>query len=325
VNLLYTDITGTKLIDGALAAFDTAFSNQVGNEDASKLSLNDERLAIESQFQLLSIDARNLPRNDDTIYISMANLTKPQYTLQIFAKQLDNSTLEPYLEDTYLNTSQFLSLTDTNFINFAINPSVPASQDSNRFHIVFRQTGSLSGVITSIRAIKENRQVKVDWVVSSETGIRKYEIQRADSRKGFTKAGEVAGRGGNTPEDYQWIDDNPSAGINHYRVRIINIDGSVSLSKVVTVVMNDERPQIKVFPNPVQNNEISFQLINAEKGKYVARLFNIKGQMIMDRVIDYDGGSASQQVQIDRPITAGVYFFQLINGKVKLNQNIIIK
>ena len=325
INLLYTDITGTKLMDGALAAFDPGFSNQVGSEDASKLSLKDERLAIETQNQLLSIDARKMPLDGDTIYISMAKLNKPLYTLQIFAKQMDNSSLEPYLEDNYLKTSRLLSLTDTNFINFSINTGTPASFNANRFHIVFRKSGDLSGVITSIMAVKENRQVKVDWSVSSETGIQKYEIQKAGTGSGFIKLGEIAARRNNTAENYQWMDDSPYTGVNYYRIRVVHEDGSISLSKVVSIIVNEEKAEMKVYPNPVQNNEIRFQLVNAEKGKYAAKLFDVKGRMILSREIDYNGGAAGMTMSLERPVPPGVYFFQLFNGKIKMNQNIIIK
>jgi hypothetical protein len=110
VNLLYDDVTGTVLTDGALAAFDPGFSNQVGNEDATKILRTGEGLAIESHSELLSIDARNMPVNSDTIKLNIARLTKPEYRLQIFAKQMDNSALEPYLEDSYLKTSGYYHL-----------------------------------------------------------------------------------------------------------------------------------------------------------------------------------------------------------------------
>lgn len=325
INLLHTDVLGTKLLDGALAAFDTSFSNLVGKEDASKMSHYGEELAIKKQSQLLSTDARKMPMDKDTIYINIARLTKAQYTLQIFARYLDNSTLEPYLEDTWLKTSRLLSLSDSNFINFTVNSSIPASYSMNRFHIVFRQSASLSDVITTIKAVKVNRQVKIDWSVSTGSGIQKFEIQRADGINGFIKLGEVAARGTNAPEQYQWIDAYPVSGMNHYRVRIVQADGAVFLSKTVTVKMNDEKGKIKIYPNPILNNEIKFLLINTEKGVYKARLFHASGQLVMDRIFEYNGGTAVQQVQVERSLIPGQYFFQLINNKTKLIQKIIIK
>jgi hypothetical protein len=325
VNLLYDDVTGSTLMDGTLAAFDDRFANEIGNEDASKILKSGEGLAIELQSELLSIDARKMPEQGDTLLLNIARLSKPQYRLQIFAKQMENSTLEAYLEDSHLKTSRLLSLTDTNYITYTYNNSIAASYHVNRFQIVFRQSGDLSDVITSIKAEKENRQVRVSWDVSSENGIEKYEVQRAEDGNGFTKLGEVSASGNNTPGSYQWIDNNPVTGANHYRIRLVKDDGSVFFSKTVTAILGEEKPELKIYPNPVQNYEMNVQFMNLEKGKYTARLINAKGQIVMDRLFDYDGGSANQRFQISRQNAAGVYFFLLSNGKVKLSQPIFIK
>ena len=66
-------------------------------------------------------------------------------------------------------------------------------------------------------------------------------------------------------------------------------------------------------------------IINLEKGKYTARLFDTKGQLVMNQVIDYDGLSRSLAIQISRQLNKGMYFFQLTNNKTKLNQSIMIE
>jgi hypothetical protein len=238
---------------------------------------------------------------------------------------MDNSTLEPYLEDSYLKTSRLLSLTDTNYITFTYSNSTPASINVNRFQIVFRQSGTLSDLITSIKAEKQNRQVRVSWDVSNENDIQKYEVQRADDINSFTKIGEVNARAGAGAQSYQWFDMSPATGANHYRIRLVKNDGSYSLSRTVTIFMNEEKPEMKVFPNPVQNYEINVRFINLEKGKYTARLLNAKGQAVMESVIDYDGGSASKGFKISSMNAAGIYYVVIVNEKVKLSQPIFIK
>jgi hypothetical protein len=324
INLFYDNITGTTLMDGALAAFDSSFFNQVGNEDASKISRPGEELAIQHQSELLSIDARKLPGNNDTILLNLAKLNKPQYRLQIFAKQLNNTTLEPYLEDRYLKTKKLLSLSDTNYITFTCNNSIPASFDVNRFQIVFRQSGSISDIITSINAVKQNRQVRVSWDVSDENGIQKYEIQRADVNS-FAPIGEVNSKVGSGAQHYEWTDENPLPGNNNYRIKILKTDGSVNLSKTVTVIFNEEKPVMKIYPNPVENNNINVKFINLPKGKYQARLVNAKGQVVMERMIDYDGGTNSTGIKISSQNIAGIYYIIVTNGQVKLNEDIFIK
>ncbi len=326
INLFYDDITGSNLVDGALAAFDPTFANTVGNEDASKIiKSSGEVLALQVQPELLSINARKMPVDEDTLFLHTARLTKTQYRLQIFAKYLDSSALEPYLEDSYLKTSRLLSLTDTNNVLITTNPSIAASLLSNRFRIVFHKSGDINGIISSISAVRVDRTVKVSWEVSTEKDVQKYEIQRAGGTSGFTKLGEMAKATGTATQSYQWIDLNPVLDINRYRIKVVMTDGSYFFSRLATVLMDEQKAEMKIFPNPVQHYEIKMQLTNLEKGKYAARLFDAKGQLVMDQLIDYDGLSRNQVIQIRKQLNKGMYFFQLTNNKTKLNQSIMIE
>jgi hypothetical protein len=326
INLFYDDVTGSSLTDGALAAFDPSFSNQAGQEDASKIiKTSGEVLALSVQPELLSINARKMPLDNDTLFIHSDRLTKPQYRLQIFAKQLDSSTLEPYLEDTYLNTSRLLSLTDTNSVVFSIQTAVPASSSPNRFRIVFRQAGALSGIITSISAVKENRTIKVNWNASTETGVQRYELQKAGGAGSFARLGEVPAIGTSAGQTYQSIDDQPLVGANHYRVKVFMADGSIFYSRTVTEIMDEQQPAMKIFPNPVRNYEIRMKFTDMDRGKYAARLFDLNGQLVMEQVVEYDGGAAIPVIRIREQLKSGMYFFQLTNHRTKLNQTIFIE
>ena len=325
VNLLNTDPGGTKLMDGALAAFDDSFFNEVGNEDATKIIKTGENLSLECQNELLSINARKIPGNNDTLLLNMTGFTKPQYTLQIFANQLDNTTLETYLEDAWLHTRKLLSLTDTNYIPFSIAPTDLLSADKNRFRIVFKQTGALADIITSVSAVKENRQVKINWDISSEQGVQKYQVEKESMGNGFTTIGEITAMTSSAAASYKWIDDNPSVGANNYRIKVINNDGSVLYSRLVTVIVNEEKPEMTVYPNPVESNQVNIRFINLEKGKYAVRLFAKNGQLVMQTELNYDGGSASQSLSISSAYAAGPYILQVTNSKIKLNQVLIKK
>ena len=89
INLQYISSGNNILADGVLAAFDPSFSNSAGAEDATKMANSAESIAILNDTTSLSIDARQMPQNNDTLFLNVSRLTKPQYTLQIFAKQME--------------------------------------------------------------------------------------------------------------------------------------------------------------------------------------------------------------------------------------------
>jgi hypothetical protein len=133
INLIYTNGANKILADGVVAAFNNEFSDGVGTEDASKMINTNEGLAILNGAELLSIDARKTPKDNDTLYLNISKITKPEYTLQIFAKHMGSTGLQAFLHDKFLNTVQPISLTDTNRINFTANPIQTGTTEPGRF------------------------------------------------------------------------------------------------------------------------------------------------------------------------------------------------
>jgi len=231
VNLLYDNGGVQTLADGALAAFDGKFSNSVTNEDASKIMNAAENVSLAEGNNFLSIDERQMPKQNDTLFLNIAKLTKPQYTLQIFANQLDG-LVKAYLEDKYLKTYLPLNLTDTNRIT--VNITSNASSDVNRFRIVFDQPPT--GILTTTNSIK---------------------------------------------------------------------------------------PEIKVFPNPIKDQQINFQLTGIEKGEYTLILLNSMGQQIFNQPFNYDGSSAKQNIFLAKKLPGGIYHLQVVNKTNNYSKTIL--
>jgi hypothetical protein len=232
VNLLYANGGAQTLADGALAVFDGKFSNSVNNEDASKIMNAAENVSLAEGNNFLSIDERQMPKQTDTLFLNIAKLTKPQYTLQIFANQLDG-LVKAYLEDTFLKTYLPLNLTDTNRITVNITSNA-ASSNVNRFRIVFNQPAT--GVLTIPNAIK---------------------------------------------------------------------------------------PEIKVYPNPIKDQQINFQLTGIEKGEYNFIILNSMGQQIINQPFNYDGSSAKQNISLTKKLPGGIYHLQIVNKTNNYSKTIL--
>jgi hypothetical protein len=328
VNLLYPSGANMLLADGALAAFDNSFSNTVGTEDAAKLLGSTEVLAIKNGTDLLSIDARKMPLNNDTMFIHLQRITKPQYTLQIFANQLGTTTLSPFLIDNYLATSTPLSLTDTNRIVFNVVSGVPASSASNRFKIVFYDIKVLPVSFRTVKASQKNKDIQVEWSVAEESSTVKYQVEHSTNGTSFTVAGEVNARGVAGNQDYLWLHTQPASGNNFYRVKAINADGKYVLSNIVLVKIGTAltaEPALKVFPNPVKNLMLNMLLSDMPKGQYPVQLVNQQGQIVFTQSISHNGGTASQAISITKTIPPGIYYLKLLTENKVYNQKIYIE
>lgn len=326
VNLQYVSSGVTTLADGVLAVFDSSFTNIPTDEDASKIPNTAESISILNSTAQLSIDARKMPQINDTLFLNVLRLTKPQYNLQIFSEQIVGTGVEAYLQDNYLNTTQPLSLSDTNNIVVNINAAIPASFDINRFRIVFHKSVVILPVkFVSIKASLKNKDIQVDWSVAEETGVQKYEVERSADGISFSKAGEVAARGNNSSENYNWLDVHPMAGNNFYRVRSIDIDGKSLLSKIVVVKIGAANSEFKIFPNPVTNHQINIHADEMAKGKYDVSIYNQQGQQIIQHRIEHTGGRFDQIIKLDAMLPAGIYYLKITGETEKYNLTIFIK
>ncbi len=324
INLFYKSENNNVLADGAVVAFDSAFSNEKGKEDANKFFTSNEGLAIKYNNESLSIDARKFPEVDDIIEINNFRLSKSGYSLQIFLQNFESANLQPFLEDKYLNTLQALSVTDTNWISFNVNAADAASFNQNRFKIVFKNSSDLPGIITDISATKIHRKVQVDFNVVHEKDVKIYELQRSKNGIDFTHLSNIAAKGNAEAQSYQYIDDRPFVGKNYYRVKVISNTNMNLLSKIAMVEMEEANGAISIYPNPIVGKSFMVNLKDLNDGMYDVQLINSLGVIVEKHAVKHNGINNNYQITLNSIIPSGTYIVRVVNESNRLTQKIII-
>ena len=327
VNLLYTTSNVNYLADGVVAAFDSSFSNHVDEDDGKKMQGSLETISWLTEGELLAIDTRTLPATADTLYLNTLRLTKAKYILEIFTDYMANKNVDVILVDKFLQSSQTLSLIDTNRIVFNIT-SDTASYSASRFSIILRSNLlTLPVTLTTIKAVKKDKDILVEWEVATETGIKKYEVEKSVDGVRFAKVGEVTNIANtNSKAFYQWLDGAAISGNNYYRLRIVEENGSTNYSKVVMVNMAGRNvPTMSISPNPITGRSANLYLKDLAKGDYTCLLFNAQGLMVYSQSLSFEGGSKLQKLELPQNISGGSYYFQVSNSTTKLGQSIIIQ
>ncbi|QBN20442.1 hypothetical protein [Flavobacterium nackdongense] len=125
-------------LDGLIVDFGANESNGVNQNDAVKLTNFDENMATSNSGKLLSIERRAIPIEADQIPLSINNYKGTYYTLKIDASALTGAN--PYLQDSYTNTTTEIPQEGNLNYNFTVDAGVPASVASDRFKIVYAKT-----------------------------------------------------------------------------------------------------------------------------------------------------------------------------------------
>ena len=178
--------------------------------------------------------------------------------------------------------------------------------------------------ITSVKAYQQNAGVEVNWNTQSEINMMGYEVEKSKNGVSFIKAGSVTAKLGLT-NNYSWFDASPYAGDNYYRIKTIGLDGEIRYTAVVRVSIGKGKQDISVYPNPVKGNSFNLSFNNLEKANYTVNIYNLNGQMVVNKVIAHTGGSSTQSVSLSSFLPAGLYNIKVIGNNQTFTQPLILE
>lgn len=306
--------SNARVADGNVVAFDTGFSNKVDGDDAKKIIAGGENFAIKRNGDLLAVEARAQVTQSDTIHYYMTNLVRGIYQLRFAPVNMESQDVQAYLIDNYLQSTTTVSLLDSTFIDITIT-SDAGSSANDRFKLVFRPMAPLPVTVTSLKADAANDAVAVAWKTHNEANIGNYEVERSDDGGTFEKVHAVAALNQSSAQ-YRFIDKGLSAGTVYYRVKISGIDGRVTYTDVVKVVLEGKGNRFSVYPNPLENDRIDLY-INAPEAKIRLRLMNDLGQQVLIKEIDHVGGSGKVVIPMQKKMSRGVYQLEITGAGKK--------
>jgi hypothetical protein len=111
----------------------------------------------------------------------------------------------------------------------------------------------------------------------------------------------------NTDATYNAIHANPASGINYYRIKIVNADGSVKYSEIRTVIFNG-KGTLSIFPNPA-NDKVNIQLPESYQGKNISiKIINQLGQDIISK--QFTNASQVETINVSN-LPTGIYTIRL--------------
>ncbi|MBZ9650817.1 T9SS type A sorting domain-containing protein [Psychroflexus montanilacus] len=124
-----------QIVDGVRFKFNENYSNEVNENDATKVWNNEESFSIlTSGANYLAIEKREYPEADEKLTFWIGNYTTQDYTMLI--KLTDIEGYDVFMKDNY--TDEVIQLeNDENKLIFSVDASIAESKASDRFEITF--------------------------------------------------------------------------------------------------------------------------------------------------------------------------------------------
>jgi hypothetical protein len=102
---------------------------------------------------------------------------------------------------------------------------------------------------------EQSKKVWLEWQTLAEINHDYFTIERSSDAKNFVVIREkIQGTGNShTPQKYAWIDEEPLNGLNYYRLKQTDFDGTFEYSAMIMVMTSQEQTPLQVYPNPTKD------------------------------------------------------------------------
>jgi hypothetical protein len=121
---------------------------------------------------------------------------------------------------------------------------------------------------------------RVLWATASEENTQSFEVERSLDGVSFEKIGTKAAAGNSSLTNYyDFTDNNPVNGLNYYRIRLLNTDGTDEFTEIKVVENKFASTDFAVYPNP--SSDIIYFNSTADKAEDIkVEILDILGRVV---------------------------------------------
>jgi trimeric autotransporter adhesin len=277
------------------------------SEDALKLPNSKINVStLSSDQKNLVINRNGTLASNDTIWVNVSGIAG-NYSLQFSGLSSFIQDPELMLIDLFTNTQSIIS---ENFIyHFDITSDIH-SYGSHRFALL-KSSAPLPVTLIKFSGKQKDKTVELNWSTATEIENDHFTIERSNDGVSFEEIiYKNAAVNGNHLNNYQSHDLDPLTGLNYYRLRSHDHNGSSYLSKVISVEFSDGHKKLTCFPNPV-NDQLTVVLSENMGENCYLEVVDLNGSIISSMSLS----SYHETVKINTSdISPGIYLIH-IKGK----------
>ena len=177
-------------------------------------------------------------------------------------------------------TNQLVTTSSTTVSGNIVTFNLTASNLANGYYTLLYSNSpiTLPVVLSQFTATRQGSANRLDWNVEEQSGLSRYDVERAGDGVHFSSIGSVAATSNNS-DAYEFLDIAPLSGTSYYRLTMVNQDGTVAYSGIRTITQDTRSAvSISLYPNPATENlYIAFASV---PGLVTIRLIDTRGQVL---------------------------------------------
>ena len=169
-------------------------------------------------------------------------------------------------------------------------------------------TSGLPVELSSFAASCSNNGALLNWITESEARTNYFTIESSADGTSWSEVGKVDAKfNSQTRTNYTYHSDRAAEGINYYRLRLTDMDGTEEVLSVVS--LNCENDQVLIYPNPTSG----ILYVNTSVDAF-AGIFDSSGRRVSESLRVFN-----EQFEVDLShLAAGLYYLQIGDEKHKV-------
>ena len=190
---------------------------------------------------------------------------------------------------------------------FAKNPALPVAV--------------LATQVITFNGIKDGNTAKLSWSIDNSLDYTSFEIERSADGVTFQSIATIKASGFPGKNNFTFTDDNILPGTSYYRIKLLQKDGVVSLTSIVTIV-NKQPDHFTIFPNPA-SDYIILQGLENNESVYI-KIYDLAGKLMKQQLVQQTVlNGRNVKIAID-DLKAGSYLIEIVSSnREKLSRQVI--
>jgi hypothetical protein len=138
----------------------------------------------------------------------------------------------------------------------------------------------------------EQNKILLQWQIANSKDNDHFDVERSFDAQNFSSIGKLPANDNATTASisFSFEDGSPENGINYYRVKQTDVDGTYSYSKIIALTFHHSSAEIKLLSNPVQSSELTLLNTGGELIREI-NIIDLTGRVIAHKYLNTKNSS----------------------------------
>jgi len=152
------------------------------------------------------------------------------------------------------------------------------------------------------------KTVILNWRTATESNSHYFKVERSHDGKVWERVGLKKAAGYSLLTiNYNTTDETPYAGQSYYRLKQTDLDGTFTYSEIVSVKMAGQPSRLKVYPNPLNGNQLYVWHIGTPGDEIIISLYNAVGEQMHYEQVKLSNRTLNYKFELEMEAPSGFY------------------